>query len=131
MINLLQTDSLATRILPVVETNTNNNIWMWVAIVEGIVIVLLALAMTFKKSTFHKRKSEILAETPDFGNLFNSAFNAEPLYNELSRICHPDRFAPDTNKMAIANEFFQRVSKNRCNIKALQALKEEIAQKLS
>lgn len=131
MITLLQVDSLATKVLPAVETDTHSNIWMWIAIAEAIVIILLILVMTYKKSTFHTRKSEILAEQPDFGNLFNSAFNAEPLYKELSRMCHPDRFAPDANKMAIADELFQQVSKNRNNIKVLQALKEEITQKLS
>ena len=131
MFTLLQVDSLAMKMLPEVEASTHNNIWMWIAIAEAIVILLLAFAITYKKSSFHKRKTEILAEQPDFGNLFNSAFNAEPLYKELSRICHPDRFAPDTNKMAIADELFQRVSNNRNNIKVLQELKEEIAQKLS
>lgn len=130
MITLLQVDSLATKILPAVETKIHSNIWIWIAIAEAIVIILLALAMSYKKSNFHKRKSEILAEQPDFGNLFNSAFNAEPLYKELSRKCHPDRFAPDAEKMAIADELFQRVTKNRNNIKALQQLKAEITQKL-
>ena len=130
MITLLQVDSLATKILPAVETKTHSNIWIWIAIAEAIVIILLALAMSYKKSNFHKRKAEILAEQPDFGNIFNSVFNAEPLYKELSRKCHPDRFAPDAKKMAIADELFQRVTKNRNNIKELQALKEEINQKL-
>ena len=60
----------------------------------------------------------------------NSAFNAEPLYKELTRICHPDRFAPDEEKMRIADELFQRITKNRNNIKELQNLRDEMNQKL-
>lgn len=130
MITLLQQDSLSVKLPPTLPIEDSNNIWMWIAVAEAIVIVVLLLIITYKKSVLHKRKSEILAEQPDFGNIFNSAFNAEPLYKELSRMCHPDRFAPDKQKMEIANELFQRVSKNRNNIKALQDLKVEITQKL-
>lgn len=131
MVTLLQQDSLAMQSLPTLTTESNTfNIWMWLAIVEAIIIAILLLTLMYKKSSFHKRKTEILAEQPDFGNILNSAFNAESLYKELSRQCHPDRFAPNKQKMAIANELFQRVSKNRNNIKALQDLKIEISQKL-
>ena len=130
MIRLLQQDSLVLKSLPAISIWENANIWMWIALCEAVVIAILLLVITYRGSAFHKRKSEILAEQPDFGNIFNSAFNAEPLYKELSRVCHPDRFAPDKHKMEIADELFQRVSKNRNNIKALQDLKEEITQKL-
>ena len=131
MITLLQQDSLAVTLPKLAAESSAVNVWMWVAIAETAIILILLLALLQKQSSFHKRKAEILAEQPDFGNIFNSAFNAEPLYKELSRKCHPDRFAPDAKKMAIADELFQRVTKNRNNIKELQALKEEIAQKLA
>lgn len=130
MIKLLQQDSLATTVLPILQAKSEVNLWLWVAIIEAAIIVALLLVIAYKKSTFHKLKAEILSEQPDFNNLFDSVFNAERLYKELSRICHPDRFAPDKQKMEIANELFQRVAKNRNNIKMLQELKNEITQKL-
>ena len=130
MITLLQQDSLAVALPNLAVESNFVNVWMWVAIAEAVVILILLLALLQKKSGFYKRKAEILAEQPDFGNIFNSVFNAEPLYKELSRKCHPDRFAPDAKTMAVADELFQRVTKNRNNIKELQALKEEITQKL-
>ena len=130
MIALLQQDSLAVALPTIAAAGHTKDMWMWVAVAEAAVILILLLALLHKRSKFHNRKAEILAEQPDFGNIFNSAFNAEPLYKELSRKCHPDRFAPDVKKMAVADELFQRVTKNRNNIKELQALKEEITQKL-
>ena len=127
---MLQQDSLAMVAQPILPAEDNVNIWLWIALCEAVIVIVLLLMIAHKNTTFHKRKSAILAEQPDFGNIFNSAFNAEPLYKELSRICHPDRFAPDEQKMAIADDIFQRVSKNRNNIKVLQELKIEISKKL-
>ncbi len=130
MVTLLQIDSLAMTTSPIVANTIHSNIWMWVALSELVVIIILLSVIIYKKSDIYGRKAKILAEEPDFNNLFNSAFNAEPLYKELSRICHPDRFAPDEKKMAVADDIFQRVSKNRNNIKVLQELKAEISAKL-
>ncbi len=127
---MLQQDSLAMVAQPILPAEDNVNIWLWIALCEAVIVIVLLLMIAHKNTTFYKRKSTILAEQPDFGNIFNSAFNAEPLYKELSRICHPDRFAPDEQKMAIADDIFQRVSKNRNNIKVLQELKIEISKKL-
>lgn len=128
MITLLQ-----QKMLSVVEFPFENkpiDIWLWVAILELVIIVVLLFVLLYKKSALHSRKSKILAEDPDFANVFDSAFNAAPLYKELSRKCHPDRFAPDPEKMRIADNLFRRITENKNNIKELHKLKEEISQKL-
>jgi hypothetical protein len=45
--------------------------------------------------------------------------------------CHPDRFAPDETKMAIANELSSQITKNKHDIKRLEALREEARNKLN
>ena len=127
---MLQQDSLDMVTQPTFPATHEVDVWLWIALCEAVIIIVLLMIIAYKNTAFHKKKSDILAEQPDFGNIFNSAFNAEPMYKELSRLCHPDRFAPNEQKMAIADEIFQRVSKNRNNIKALQELKVEITQKL-
>lgn len=131
MISLLQQDSLAiTSLATVAKKPYTFNIWLCIAVIEAILIIALLFVIYYRKSAFHKRKYEILAEQPDFGNLFNSAFNANSLYKELLKKCHPDRFAPDTKKMAIAEELCLRITKNRNNIKALQELSIEVNKRL-
>lgn len=130
MMELLQIDSLA--LVKIGEGNIHgiSSIWMWVAIIEGCIILGSLIWNSYKKTTRCQIKSRVLQEDMDLSNIFNSAFNAEPLYKELIRVCHPDRFAPDEKKMRIADELFQRVTKNRNNIKELQNLRDEINQKL-
>lgn len=114
------------------QSTTGTNIWMIVAIVELVIIIVLLLT---RKPTDNKRsdiKKQVLAEGDiDFSNLVNSSFNASRLYKELLVKCHPDRFAHDTEKMAIANELSAMVTKNKHDIKRLEELKEEAKQKLN
>lgn len=133
MIETLQQDSLemAQLYLLAVERGHISNVWMWIAIVLVVVILVLVAALVGKNSNTCKKKDAILAKDPDFANLFNSAFNSESLYKDLVKKCHPDRFAPNAEKMALADELCQRVSKSRNNIKELEMLRDEIQQKLS
>ena len=114
------------------QSTTGTNIWMIVSIVEMVIIIVLILT---RKQTDNKRsdiKKQVLAEGDiDFSNLVNSSFNASGLYKELLVKCHPDRFAPDTEKMAVANELSAMVTKNKHDIKRLEELKEEAKQKLN
>lgn len=116
----------------IAHSTTGTNIWMIVAIVELVIIIVLLMT---RKPTDNKRsdiKKQILAEGDiDFSNLVNSSFNAAGLYKELLIKCHPDRFAPDTEKMAIANELSAKVTKNKHDIKHLEELKEEAKQRLN
>jgi len=130
MMGLLQIDSLALAKIGEGPIHGVSTIWMWVAIIEGCIILGSFIWSSYKKTTRCQIKSKVLQEDMDLNNIFNSAFNAEPLYKELTRICHPDRFAPDEEKMRIADELFQRITKNRNNIKELQNLRDEMNQKL-
>ena len=130
MMELLQIDSLALAKIGEGPIHRVSTIWMWVAIIEGCIILGSFIWSRYKKTTRCQIKSKVLQEDMDLNNIFNSAFNAEPLYKELTRICHPDRFAPDEEKMRIADELFQRITKNRNNIKELQNLRDEMNQKL-
>lgn len=111
-----------------------NKVWMWLAIFELIIIFYL-LFITKKK--FHKQntkmkfKKDSMKESIDFGNIINSSFNSNQLYNELKVKCHPDRFSTDENKNKIADALFQEITKNKTNCKRLIELKEEAKLKLN
>ena len=96
------------------QSITSINVWMIVAIVELVIIVMLLMLRKPKDNRLSDIKKQVLAEGEiDFANLVNSSFNAEGLYKELLVKCHPDRFAPDEGKMAIANELSAKVTKNK------------------
>ena len=108
------------------------NVWMIVALAELIIIIALFLSRNKINDKQTELKRKVMAEGDiDIGNTMNSMFNAEPLYKELIRKCHPDRFAPDEEKMAIASELSMRITKNKQNRKNLEALRQEAINKLN
>ena len=114
------------------QSTTSINVWMIVAIVELVIIVVLLTLRKPKDNRLSDIKKQVLAEGEiDFANLVNSSFNAEGLYKELLVKCHPDRFAPNSEMMAIANELSSKITKNKHDIKQLKALKEEARNKLN
>lgn len=115
------------------NTSEGIDVWMIIAIVELVVIIGLLLSPTFKRNQKAELKRKILAEggDVDFANLMNSSFNSEKLYKELIVKCHPDRFAPDESRMSIANELSTQITKNKHDIKRLEALREEEIFKLN
>lgn len=129
---MLQIDSLGlvTDAGSMIASQGISSVWMWIAIIEGIIILCGLAIYRYKKTIHYQLKTDALQEDIDLSNIINSAFNAEFVYKELSRVCHPDRFAPDEAKMRVADELFQRITKNRNNIKELLNLKEEMRQKL-
>ena len=58
----------------------------------------------------------------DMNNLMNSIHRSRELYKELSSKYHPDRFV-NTPEYEIAEEIFQRISKNERNYKELTLIK--------
>ena len=58
-------------------------------------------------------------------------FGAEPLYQELIRKCHPDRFPNDEEKIAIANDITERIGKYKHNLQKLNELKAEAVNRLN
>lgn len=108
------------------------NVWVIVALAEFVIIIALLLSRNKSDSKRAELKSKVMAEGDiDMGNTMNSMFNAEPLYRELIRKCHPDRFSTDEEKMAIASELSMRITKNKQNRKNLEALRQEAINKLN
>ncbi|MFZ4741902.1 MAG: hypothetical protein ACOYLE_12135 [Bacteroidales bacterium] len=116
------------------EKNSLTNIWMWLSIIELIIIFYLFLKKKKRiiKPTAHANfKSESLSKEIDFNNIINSSFNSSQLYDILKVKCHPDRFPTDLVKNKIADSIFQEISMNKTNYKKLLELKEEAILKLN
>tara|TARA_B110000977_G_scaffold19135_1_gene23075 strand:+ start:1537 stop:1956 length:420 start_codon:yes stop_codon:yes gene_type:complete len=129
-------DSLKAAEIIVAKTTENNdssNLWMWVAIVEFLIIIGLILANRFKRKPNAKQqfKNESLAQEVDFNNIINSSFHSNELYDILKVKCHPDRFPTDPELNEIAEKLFQEITKSKTNVKRLQELKVEAQQKLN
>lgn len=115
------------------ESNEHINWWLWIAVIEFIIIFLLVLFKFIKPNDTIKQKikKESLKEEIDFNNIINSSFNSKQLYDELKVKCHPDRFPTDKEKNIIADKLFQEITENQNNSKRLIELKEEAKQKLN
>lgn len=87
------------------------------------------LSGLFESSETDKFRQEILSEKIDFENVVSSSLLAKGLYDELKKICHPDRFhnERDINK---ATELFQMITQNKGDFNKLQSLKEQIYREL-
>ena len=59
----------------------------------------------------------------------SSSLLAKGLYDELKKVCHPDRFLNETDIIK-ATELFQLVSQNKGDFNKLQSLKEQIYNEL-
>lgn len=83
----------------------------------------------FRTSETYKIREKILNEEIDFSNVVSSSLLAKNLYDELKKICHPDRFLneQDINK---ANELFQLVTQNKGDYNKLLSMKERIYREL-
>ena len=83
----------------------------------------------FGVSEKDKIRNEILQGDIDFGNVIASSLLAKGLYDELKKVCHPDRFnsEQDINK---ATELFQLLNQNKGDYTKLLALKEQIYNEL-
>ena len=108
------------------------NWWMIIAIAE--LVIILALLLT-KRKTDNKRsaiKRQVMKEGEiNFDNLIASSFGAKALYDELITKCHPDRFAPEEGKVAVANDITERLGKYKHDIQKLNELKVEAINKLN
>lgn len=106
----------------------DNNLWVWISIFEAICIIglLLILLRSRNKHTEIHRQFKVNAkkENVDFDNIIASSFHAGDLYNELKKVCHPDRFSSNPELMSKANNLFQQITQNKHDLKKLQQLKE-------
>lgn len=83
----------------------------------------------FGNSEKDKIREEILGEQIDFGNIVSSSLLAKGLYDELKKVCHPDRFRNEKDIIK-ATELFQLVSQNKGDFNKLKSLKEKIYNEL-
>ena len=100
----------------------DTSIWFYIAIIEAVAIMFLIIfywTRIYIKSD-KKIQSINIDDDIDMGNILNSAFNAKPLYDLLMKKYHPDRFAPNEEKMKIASEVSKEIGRNRNNYKELK-----------
>lgn len=92
-------------------------------------IIKSFLIKLFAQSEKDKIRDKILSEDIDFGNVVQSSLLAKGLYDELKKICHPDKFQreEDINK---ATELFQLLVQSKGDYKKLQSLRERIYKEL-
>jgi hypothetical protein len=117
---------------PVVVINN----WMYISIAELLVIVILGILLLKKKrnkpddffvggSVKDYKDAEV-----DFGNMFNSMFNASALHDILKKKIHPDRFPNDPEKIAIANELTAQLNESQKNIAKMKEIQSVAKEKL-
>ena len=114
-----------------------DSILFWLVLLQFVVIVFLLLKIrrhnkksrefsNISKSQFKKAQSSKI----DMNNLMNSINAARPLYKQLSRVCHPDRFI-DPEKNLIAQQIFQEISKHKRDYNQLNLLKTRAEKELN
>lgn len=114
------------------QQDNSLNWWMVIAIIELIIIIALLFSKNKADSKKRSIKKQVMEEGKiDYSNIIASSFGAEALYKELIKKCHPDRFAPDKERVAIANDISTRIGKNQHDLKKLNELKEEAVNKLN
>ncbi len=79
----------------------------------------------FKASERDKIRGQILEEKIDFGNVVSSSLLAKNLYDELKKVCHPDKFQKQED-VNTATELFQLLVQNKGDYNKLLSLKERI-----
>ena len=83
----------------------------------------------FGESEKDKIRDKILSEEIDFGNIVSSSLLAKGIYNELKKVCHPDKFQKEKD-ISKATELFQLLVQNKGNYNNLLSLKERIYNEL-
>lgn len=107
--------------------------WTVISALEfAVIMFLIFTALRRRESTprMSAMKKNIILEKVDFGNILDSAFHAEELYEQLKVKCHPDRFIGDERKNAAALEIFQQLGQYRHDIKALDRIRQRAEDEL-
>jgi len=128
---------METEIIQAVEVLENDNlsIWFWIALIEFIIVIFLLLKIIAKShpldfAEISKKDLRQGNENPNMQDLFNSIANSKNLYKELSKHCHPDKFA-HTPLHAVAEEIFQDITRHKRDYKRLTELKAIAIDKLN
>lgn len=118
----------------ITQTNQFPSVWFYIALIE-FGILLIFIRRLFKQNKPDSSKKQQIKNTIkgniDFQNIINSSFHATELYNELKIKCHPDCFIGNKEKMEIANQLFQEITKNKTNYNRLYELKQQSQNQLN
>lgn len=112
----------------------DNHLWMWIALFEALCIIVLLFILFISRNQHiqaqRRFKNEAKKGDVDFNNIIASSFHAGDLYNQLKKVCHPDRFSSNSELMTKANDLFQQITQNKHDLKKLQKLKAEAVKEL-
>lgn len=108
------------------------NWWQCVAVLEAIVIALIAIQVVVRRRKVYKaHRREVMGDAKlDLDSTIVSAFKSKDLLAQLKRRYHPDRFV-DEDKKAIATYYYQEFMANQNNYKKLVELEKEVQSKLN
>lgn len=134
-------DSLKTIVAQGVTTEQANVFetatWLYIAIAETIIILLLLIFYRRRKLTLVDItiKESVKGVNPKgFGDVLGDAFKikeAEILYDKLKKVCHPDRFPNDSDKIYIATQLAAKINENSKLYSKLIELQKEVEDKLN
>lgn len=133
----MKTDSLVIDSVKNVVQSKNVNVtdstWIYCVVALVAVIAIVSGVVAYFRSDRYKMKKKLKSKNAsvDFDNVMRSAFMAKDLYDQLKGKCHPDKFATDSEKMAIATEIFALLVKNKHNYDELCKLKERVVNELN
>jgi hypothetical protein len=107
--------------------------WELFAIFELLVIIWLIIKYVKQKKKRSPEEEQIRQAKEnkvDMEDLMKDLHLSSELFRELSRKCHPDRFA-GSDLESPANELFQLIQQNKSNYRELVALKEKAITELN
>lgn len=112
------------------------NKWMILSIIELVIILGMFLFLYKKKQAkpdefyVDEHVTKYKDAEVDFGNMFNSMFNAQKLHDILKKKIHPDRFPNDPEKIAVANELTAQLNQSQNNIAKMKEIQSIAIDKL-
>jgi hypothetical protein len=114
-----------------------SSIWFWISIFEFfILILLLNKHFKYRKKT---KLNNLFGNNSDgetknidviIGDIMNDINHSKPLYKELIKVCHPDRYINQVTHL-IAQSIFQEITENENNYSKLLQLKKRAEQELN
>ncbi|WP_026977655.1 hypothetical protein [Flavobacterium tegetincola] len=133
MYNILQG---GVKLISLEKVSNYQSIIFWIALVEFLIILFLLYKLKFKTkinrlSEFESKSLNDSKDTKiDMDSLMSSIHNAKPLYKELTKKCHPDRFI-NNSKQKIAESIFQEISESERDFEKLTLLKIRAIEELN
>lgn len=110
------------------SNNLSFSFWFWIAIIE-LIIILYLINKTKKIQSFKVNSNESLDYDSIMGGIIDDINLSKPLYKELIKVCHPDRFVNES-KQKNAEIIFQEITENENNYSRLKELKNRAEKEL-